>query len=77
MDMLTYANYGNCWKWWDKDTDGDRYFCTNDNGEGIFFVDLTRNDRKQLVGTCDFTLNGVKDPKAKIRKWMNARYQKY
>lgn len=72
--MLRYRNDGKRLEWWDKDTDGDRYFCTNNEGEGIFLVDLTRNDRKQLVGTCDFTLNGVKNPKAKVRRWMNARF---
>ncbi len=73
--MLRYRQEDNYWKWWYKETDGDRYFCTNDNGEGVFLVDLTRNDRKQIVGTCDFTLNGVKDPRARIRSWMKARFQ--
>ncbi len=68
--MLRYRNEGKYWEW--TGYDFDRYFCTNDEGEGIFFVDLCANSRRQLEGTCQFSLSGLKDPKAKIRKWMKA-----
>lgn len=64
------------WEWWWKsseDEDGSRpsgYWCTNDYGEGVFYVNTRRNERSQLVGTCDFSLCGLSDPKAKIRRWM-------
>jgi hypothetical protein len=47
----------------------DRYYCTNNEGDGIFVIDLVRNDRKQLIGTCQFSLAGIKDPRGKIRRY--------
>lgn len=46
------------------------YYCTNRYGEGLFKVDLIRNERKQLEGTCQFSVCGLKDKskKAKIRR---------
>ena len=46
------------------------YYCTNKDGEGLFRVDLQRNDRRQLKGTCQFSVYGLKNKskKAKIKK---------
>lgn len=48
------------------------YYQTNREGNGIFLVDLVRNKRKQLAGTCDFTVRGIKpeSKKAKLRTWL-------
>lgn len=67
---LCYEKDGNKWIW-GYNTESYRYlYCTNDNGDGIFLVDQRNGNRKQLVGTCQFSLRGIKNPKAKIRKWM-------
>lgn len=81
-DFLHYENDGKKWIWyWHSWTDGKttsgewyvtKYYCTNGGGEGIFMVDMKRNERKQLVGTCDFSLCGLKDPRRKIREYHNA-----
>lgn len=73
---LIYDNDGNKWSWWRKEWKGNedgvsQYYTTNHSGEGVFFVNLEKNSRKQLVGTCDFSLAGLKDPKRKIRRYMN------
>jgi len=57
--------------WWDARSDGYRYWCTNKAGEGVFFVDSEKNERRQLVGTCDFSVFGLADKRGKIRRWMN------
>ena len=51
------------------------YYCTNGRGEGIFFVDLSRNERKQLTGTCQFSVYGLKpkSKKSKLRTWLDGR----
>ena len=79
-DYLHYENDGKRWIWyWHSMTDGktasgdwyvSRYWTTNDNGEGLFMVDLARNERKQILGTCQFSLSGLKDPKRAIRRYM-------
>lgn len=43
-----------------------RYYCTNANGEGLFFVDIERNTRAQIIGTCDFSTYGLS--KTSIRR---------
>lgn len=68
---LHYENNGGYWKWY-SDMEGLKYFCTDRNGEGIFLVDLLRNERTQLEGTLDFSLIGIKNPQAKIRRWMKS-----
>lgn len=75
---LVYKQDGACWAWhrkMDEDEDGHftRYWTTNAAGAGIFVVDLKRNNRTQLVGTWDFSLAGIKDPRRKIRNWMNEK----
>jgi len=35
------------------------YYCTNTNGEGLFYVDIERNERTQIIGTCDFSTHGL------------------
>ena len=79
-DFLHYEQQGNRWVWfYHSQTDGktssgdwyvNRYYCTNDEGEGVFVVDLSRNERKQIMGTCQFSLAGLKDPRGAIRRWM-------
>ena len=46
------------------------YYCTNRDGEGLFYVNVERNTRHQLVGTCDFSVRGLtKDgARKKLRK---------
>lgn len=77
-DFLHYENDGAKWIWYwhswtdGKDSAGDwykkKYFCTNSDGEGLFVVYPERNERQQLLGTCQFSLAGLKDPKRAIRR---------
>ena len=75
---LGYRNCGKRWEWWkleDLEEGEDTpncYYCTNDEGNGVFLINSRANDRKQLVGTCEFSLVGIKDPRGKIRKYMKA-----
>ena len=74
-DHLIYTQDGSRWEWhWQSAENEDGwygfYFTTDDTGCGIFRVDLEENSRRQLVGTSDFSLRGLKDPRAKIRKYM-------
>ena len=64
---MKYELYEDGVKMWVSD---DIYYCTNRYGEGLFKVDLIRNERKQLKGTCQFSVCGLKDKskKEKIRK---------
>lgn len=54
-----------------------RYYETNRDGEGVFVINVKRNDRKQLTGTCQFSVYGLTDKakKAKLRKWLYDRYR--
>ena len=56
-----------CW------VNGSQYYCTNARGEGIFFTDQVHNDRRQLAGTCQFSVRGLKreSKKSKLRRWIN------
>lgn len=77
-DYLHYERDGNQWIWfWHSWTDGKcsngewytkKYCCTNNDGEGLFIVDISKNERKQILGTCQFSLAGLKDPKRAIRR---------
>lgn len=69
MNYEKISDHG--WKWYTGND--DIYFCTNNNGEGIFKVDSCRNNRRQLEGTMQFSVRGLKESsvKAKIRKWMS------
>lgn len=51
--------------------DEDSYYCTNRYGDGLFKVCLSRNTRTQIIGTCDFSVHGLKD-KSKKDKLRNA-----
>lgn len=64
---MKYEIYEDGVKMWISD---NIYYCTNREGDGLFRVDVARNDRKQLKGTCQFSVAGLKDKskKAKIRK---------
>ena len=72
MKLFIENDRANRWRWYRAESRLDApsaYYCTNDEGEGVFFVDLDRNERTQLVGTCDFSLARIKDPRGKIRRW--------
>ena len=63
-DYLHYEQKGDQWIWyWHSWTGGK-----NSAGEGLFIVDLKKNERKQLLGTCQFSLRGLKDPRRAIRR---------
>lgn len=52
-----------------------RYSCTNNSGEGVFHIDLRRNEREQIIGTADYSLAGLSDKQILQRlKW---RYRQY
>ena len=79
-DHWHYEEIGNEWVWYrhswtdGKNSRGDyylkKYYCTNGYGEGVFVVYPERNERKQILGTCQFSLVGLKDPKRAIRRFM-------
>lgn len=50
------------------------YYCTNDEREGIFEVNLRENSRSQKQGTLDFTLHG--ESEKKIKQYFNYKYGK-
>ncbi|MFV0616883.1 hypothetical protein ACE418_03100 [Megasphaera sp. WILCCON 0056] len=60
MKRFTYEKDGKQWSWWNSD---DKYYCTNSMGEGVF--EIARGNRKQLTGTCQFSVAGLKDSSAK------------
>lgn len=68
---LRYEFDGEKVLWWEAGTDGLRYWSTNKYGEGIFFTDSRKNERRQLVGICQFSVYGYADKRGKIRRWMN------
>ena len=80
-NYIHYENDGKKWIWYPhswtygKDDVGKwsvrKYYSTNSDGEGVFIIDLVRGERKQILGTCQFSLNGLKDPRRAIRRWMN------
>lgn len=53
----------------------NQYYCTDKIGNGVFFVDLSRNDRHQITGTCQFSVRGLKQEskKSKLRRWIAER----
>lgn len=71
MRKLAYEQDGRRWEWRWTDNN-DAYWTTNDEGDGVFIVTLSRNERRQVVGTCDFSLNGLnpESAKRKIHRWM-------
>lgn len=68
MSRLHYENDGQEWVWWRDDSPYCYY--TNKRGMGLFMQDLRTGETHQVLGTCSFSLNGLKDPKAKIRRMM-------
>lgn len=71
---LRYRKEDNRWEW-TTDKDWDIYYCTNNEGEGIFCIDCVRNDSKQLLGTLQFSVSGLTDASAKrkIREYMKRK----
>lgn len=47
-------------------------YATNDNGTGLFYwgrkAGQISNEWIQIKGNCDFSVKGLKNPKAKIRR---------
>lgn len=50
--------------------DENCYYCTNKAGDGLFFVDSAKNTRRQIEGTAQFSVRGIADKKAKIRRYI-------
>ena len=48
----------------------DSYYCTGRDGYGLFYVDSRRNERKQIEGTAQFSVHGLKDKKGKLRRYL-------
>jgi hypothetical protein len=48
------------------------YYCTNNDGEGLFIVNEVKNARSQILGTCQFSVKSLTAPgaKAKIRRYI-------
>lgn len=71
MKRLSYEKDGNRWMWRWNDDD-NVYWATNNRGDGVFRIDLSRDEKSQVLGTCDFSLHGMTDESAKrkIRRWM-------
>lgn len=66
---IKYEHDGNEWSW---QVEGSDYcYYTDKRGDGVFVRDLKTGNTKQIVGTCQFSVAGLKDPRAKIRRWMN------
>ncbi len=68
MNRIKYQHDGNEWGW--RVEGSPIYYCTNGMGDGIFTQDDRTGETKQIVGTCQFSVRGLKNPRAKIRKWM-------
>lgn len=68
---LKYEKEGRQWTWY-IEGDNDQYFQTSKDGEGIQEILPKRNERRDLEGTCQFSVRGVSDAwaKRKIRNWM-------
>lgn len=65
---------GDMWCWWiGEKRDGPKsyFWSTNVHGQGIWYYDLSDGEVTQIVGTCDFSVRGVKDPRSKIRRWVS------
>lgn len=68
---LRFSRYGEKGMKWDYGEDfywNRGYWHTDTQGDGIFFCDL--NEDRQIVSMFDFSIAYNKDPKAKIRRWM-------
>ena len=46
------------------------YYCTGRDGYGLFRVNSETNDRKQILGTAQFSVAGIKDKKGKVRRFL-------
>ena len=72
MSNLKHVIDGEKIRTWIND---DEFYETNSDGEGLFYVKVSRNTRRQLEGTCDFTLRGRSDSTKKrvMREIVKAR----
>lgn len=71
---LRYMHIDNYWQWW-VSNEKDVYYCTDDDGEGVFRIDQRRNNRDQLTGTLQFSVRGLSEEyaKRKIKAFMRDR----
>jgi len=63
--MKKWFEEGNYVEW---NINEDEYYCTGKDGYGLFLVNSAANSRKQILGTCEFSVVGIKDKKGKVRK---------
>ena len=68
MNAYKWKESGNCLEAWVSE---DAYYTTNNSGDGLFFVDIAHNERKQLLGTCQFSICKATDKKARMRRALN------
>ena len=70
-------SYAEGYSWWVSESRGlyTKFWYTNNYGSGVFITD-SKNffQERQLVGTAQFTVKGMKDPKGAIRRWMKKYY---
>ena len=77
MERLFTERDGNRIRWWVGEHRNDEHpitYYTNSDGEGIFLFNRKTWQERQLVGTCQFSVYGLKNPHSKIRRWMIARF---
>ena len=48
----------------------DVYYCTGKDGYGLYRVNSAANSRKQILGTAQFSVAGIKDKKGKVRRFL-------
>lgn len=52
---------------WTIDNNENAYYCTTSKGEGIFRVEPRKNERRQMIGDCDFSVFGLKPSTARTK----------
>ena len=68
---LQYDHDHNLWRWTYCD-DWSRYYATNSDGSGIFYIDEVKEETVVIEPETSFSVAGLSDAsaKAKIRKYM-------
>lgn len=62
--LYRYTHDGDYWQWWVRDNDYV-YYCTDENGEGVYRIDHRRNSRQIYAGTDQFSVHGLSEKYAK------------
>ena len=72
---LQYDRDHDLWRWTYCD-DWSRFYCTDLDGRGVYYVDDVKETTERLASETDFSTAGLPDTaaKAKIRKWMKERH---